>query len=170
MYSEYTVVSTLGWGLLRLSPQSQSRYTKLIDEYYPNVEYYYPRYEVEVRPHGVRKVIRVLRPVYPGYVFMRQGVEGITKLPVRAYWVRFGGEIERVSDRVIERIRELEGSGELVREVRNECLYRAGVRVYIRLGIGDLVGVVCRMVGENRALVDVSVGKCWVPIHRLEPV
>jgi hypothetical protein len=141
-----------------------------MDEYCPEIEYYFPKYETEVRPHGARRPVRVTRPVFPGYIFVRNG-EGdtrrLTGLPVRAYWVQFGGKREEVSDRVIERLKEFESAGELVREVRYVNPYRRGVRVYVHMDVADLVATVVKVIG-NRALVEVPVGTCLVPIHCLE--
>jgi hypothetical protein len=125
-----------------------------------------------VRPHGRRKTIKVLRPVYPGYVFARLGdwdMHELISLPVRAYWVRFGGVIEVVHDRVIQRVKEFEGRNELVREVINAGNpYRSGVRVYVHMDMADFVATVVKLVGGSRVLVDTPIGRGIVPVHSLE--
>ena len=142
-----------------------------MDEHCATIEYYYPQYEVVVRPHGTRRAYKVLRPVFPGYVFMRVDSEGmcrVARLPVKGYWVKFGGEIESVPDRVIQRLKEFEGRNELIKEVCNVNPYRAGVRVYVHMDYADIRGIVVRLAGVHRAVVELPVGRAMVPVHCLE--
>lgn len=167
MYNEYTP----SWSLLRLSPQSQSRYVGIVGELYPEIELYYPVFECMIRPHGKARAVKVVRPVYPGYVFAKEGAwskNRLTSMPVRAYWVRFGGEIESVSDRVVQRIKEFEGRNELVQEVKYVNPYRAGVSVRVHLPVADLLAVIVKTIGDTRVIVDLPIGRCAVPIHCLE--
>jgi len=159
--------------LLRLNAQSQKRYLGFVDEYQPGVEIYYPQYEKITRVHGERRPKVVSLPVYPGYLFAKVDLWGgdirrLCSLPVRAYWVRFGGNVEAVSDRVIMRLKELEIAGELVREIRYVSPYRHGVSVRVHLPVADLLAVVVKLVGDHAAIVDLPVGRCKVPIHCLE--
>jgi hypothetical protein len=159
------------WTLLKLSPQSLVKYTEYMDQYYPYIQYYYPKYQRTVRPHGVRKAKRVPWPVFPGYLFMRvnsRDMGELVSLPVRAYWIRFGGVIEVVPDVVIERLRKLELSGELVREVIHvNNPYRVGVSVRVHLSVGDILAVVVKRLGD-RVVVEAPWCRCVVPKHLLE--
>ena len=160
----------MSWLLLRVGIGSQHRYMEVAGEYCPDVEMYYPRYSVFVRPHGVRRPVKVLRPVYPGYIFVRVGegkMKEVVRLPVRAYWVRFGGTVEVVQDRVVQRIKELEGHNELIREVKYVNPYRSGVQVKVHLPMADLSAIVVKLVG-TMALVDLPVGRGMVPVHCME--
>jgi hypothetical protein len=161
---------TLWWGLLKLAPMSQERFIQHVNEYYSHIECYYPRYERTIRPNGARGKKKVWWPVFPGYVFMhvRKGdLYEMVNLPVRAYWVRFGGSIELIPDRVIEKIKELEEKKELVREVRYVEQYRHGVGVRVHLPVGDILAVVVKCKGD-RVIVEAPLGRCVVPRHMLE--
>jgi hypothetical protein len=163
----------MNWALLRVNAKSQVRYLRFVAEHYPEIEMYYPRYEKKVRPHGMGRPVRVATPVYPGYLFGRidldgDNIRGLTSLPVRAWFVRFGKEIEAIPDFVIEQLRDLEMAGRLVEEIVYVSPYRSGVRVKIHLPAGDLLAVIVKIKGGTRAVVELPVGRCTIPIHRLE--
>jgi hypothetical protein len=153
-------------------PQKQEHFVDLLKEYLPGTEAYYPVYTKMSRPHGQRKAREVQRPVYPGYLFVLIGnggnMHGPVSLPVRASWVRFGGVVEAVPDFVIQKLRDLEKANELVREVKYVNPYVAGAKVRVHLPVGDLLAVIIRLVGRNRAVVDLPLGRTTVPIHRLQ--
>jgi hypothetical protein len=125
-----------------------------------------------IRPHGVRRAREVVRPVYPGYVFLKIGgwdMRGPVSLPIMAQWVRFGGKVEVVSCRVVEGLRTLEGAGELVKEIKYVNPYHTGVAVRVHLPVCDLAGIIVKLV-KNRAFVDTHLCRVMVPIHTLEVV
>jgi hypothetical protein len=166
-------VSQEHWGLLKLNPLAQGRYVEYVDRYYPHVECYYPRYERVVRPHGSRGRRRVWSPIFPGYLFVRvkrREMPELVTLPVRAYWIRFGENIEIVPDIVIKRLRELELAGELVREVMHVEPYRVGVQVRVHLEVGDIRAVVVKRGPGDRVVVDSVWCRCVVPRHLLEVI
>jgi hypothetical protein len=161
------------WSLLRVNPQKQQRYIELLGQYNPGIERYYPVYTRICRPSGVRKAREVVRPVYPGYLFLRVAdgeLRGPVSLPVSARWVRFGGKIEGIPGFVIDRLRKLEVANELVREVKYVSPYAPGVRVRVHLPVQDIMGVVVKLVRHNRALVDTPLGMATVQIHTLQIV
>jgi|SRR6516164_1322886 hypothetical protein len=161
------------WALLKLNPVSQDKYVRCIHEWFPRVETYFPIYSRVVRVRGSRQGVKVIRPVYPGYIFIRVdqgGVYGVTRLPVRAWWVKFGGIVETVPGSVITTIKRYEQDNQLVREEQYVNPYRSGTRVRVRVDVVDLVATVVRLVQGGRALVDLPVGNCVVPISRLEIV
>ena len=158
------------WALLKLSPQTQVKYVECVGGLYPDIDLYYPVYERLVRPHGHARTSRVVRPVYPGYVFVMMGdydVNKLTRLPVRAWWVKFGGVIELVPDWVVQKIKEFEGRNELVKEYTYVSPYRAGCRVYVHLPMADLLSVIIKVMG-HRAVVECPLGRLAVPIYCLE--
>jgi hypothetical protein len=161
------------WSLLKVSPQKQRGYVELLKEYCSGIESYYPVYERVVRPHGMRRPMKEVRPVYPGYLFLKV-VDGEVRrpvsLPVSARWVRFGGRIEAIPGFVVERLRRLEQEGQLVREVRYVNPYTPGVRVRVHLPVGDIFAVIVKLVHGNRAMVDTRLCRVIVPIHKLEVV
>jgi transcription antitermination factor NusG len=110
--------------------------------------------------------------VYPGYVFVKveedTDLHGPVSLPVRAAWVKFGGQVEVVPNRVIEELKRLAGNGELVREVKYINPYRAGVCVRVHLPVYDIAGIVIKMVRGNRVEVETSLCRVTVPMHTLE--
>jgi hypothetical protein len=159
------------WSLLKVNPQKQARYIELLSEHNPGIERYYPVYTKLSRPAGVRKAREVVRPVYPGYLFLRVGdqdIRGPVSLPVVARWVKFGGKIEAIPGFVVERLRKLEERNELVREVKYVNPYVPGVRVRVHLPVQDILGVVVKMVRHNRALVDTPLGRATVQVHTLQ--
>lgn len=158
----------MDWYLLRVAPQRQGRYVDYMGRFCPDVELYYPVYRKIVRPHGVRRpVVREL-PVFPGYVFGR--VEnGIHRMAERdARLVRFGDYYGIVQDVVIEGLKKLECTNQLVREVEKVSPYRVGVRVRIHLSAGDLIGVITRVQSVQSVCVDIGKCRALVPIHSLE--
>ncbi len=160
------------WALLRVTPQSQERYIEDVDRFCPHVQCYYPVYMRTIRPHGARKIRKVPWPVFPGYLFMRvtnRDLSQLVSLPVRAYWIRFGGVIDVIPDKVVERLRKLELAGDLIREVVYVNPYRSGVSVRVHLPVGDILAVVVKRMGE-RVLVDSPLCRVVVPGHLLEVV
>ena len=160
------------WGLLRVMPQAQEKYIELVGESRPWIECYYPRYEKKVRPHGAGRVRVELRAVFPGYLFVRvrkRDIYDIVNLPVRAYWVRFGGNVELIPDKVVEKIKEMEENKELVREVKYVDPFRRGTSVTVHLPYSDVLAIVVKAKG-NRIVVDSSLCRCVVPRHVLEVV
>lgn len=158
------------WSLLKMSPQKQTGYVDCLNEYLPGVRSYFPEYTRLARPHGARRAKEVTRPVYPGYVFiMVSGVDmhAPVTLPVSARWVKFGGVVETVPNRVIEVLRDMAGRNELVREIKHVNPYVPGARVYVHTSVQDIMGVIIRLVGKNRAVVDTSLCRATVPVHRL---
>lgn len=164
--------SAAHWSLLKLNPQKQRGYVESLHEYFPGIESYYPIYTKLSRPHGSRRPMRVERPVYPGYLFLkvREGDDwqAPVSLPVRARWVKFGGIVESIPDRVVQGLRKLEEAGELVREVKYVNPYVAGAQVRVHLPMQDLLAVIVRLVGKNRALVEMPLGRATVHLHRLQ--
>jgi hypothetical protein len=161
------------WSLLKVNPQKQEGYVDLLCRHYPGVESYYPKYERVCRPHGHRRPMKVVRPVYPGYLFLKVvdgEMHGPESLPVSARWVRFGGKIEAIPGFVVDRLRKLEMNGELVREVKYVNPYVPGVRVRVHLPVCDITAVIVKLVGWNRAMVDTKLCRVIVPIHTLQVV
>lgn len=126
-----------------------------------------------VRKHGNRKAVRVVRAVYPGYIFARmdnqpyEQVIRLTCLPVRAWWVRFGGIVETVPGSVIRTIKQYEERNELVREEKYVNPYRVGVAVRVHHEMGELLGTVVKAVNGGRFLVDLQMGRAVVLGARL---
>jgi hypothetical protein len=170
-HGDEAMLSDPHWSLLKLNPQKQRGYMELLQEHYPSIESYFPVYRRVCRPAGVRKAREVVRPVYPGYVFLRvvdQDIRGPVSMPVSAKWVRFGGRIEAIPGFVINRLRTLESANELVREVKYVSPYAPGVRVRVHLPVQDIMGVVVKLVRHNRALVDTPLGRATVQVHTLQ--
>lgn len=159
------------WSLLKTNPQKQNGYVNLLTEHCPDIESYYPVYTRLSRPHGVRRPMKVVRPVYPGYLFLRI-VDGEMRkpvsLPVSARWVRFGGKIEAIPGFVIQKLRSLEQAGELVREIKHVNPYVPGTRVMVHHPVQDIRAVVVRLVRGNRVVVDTQLCRVTVPIHTVQ--
>jgi hypothetical protein len=121
----------------------------------------------------MRRPINVIRPVYPGYLFLKivdGEVRDPVNLPVSARWVRFGGVIEAIPGYVVERLRKLEQANELVREIEHVNPYVPGVKVRVHLPVCDVFAVVVKLVHGNRAMVDTRLCRVIVPIHTLQIV
>jgi hypothetical protein len=97
-------------------------------------------------------------------------MSGPVSLPVMARWVRFGGVVESIPNRVIEVLRDLEKRNELVREVKYVNPYYPGAKVRVHMPVCDLAAVIVKMVGRNRALVDTDLCRVTVHLHRLQVV
>jgi transcription antitermination factor NusG len=160
------------WTLLRLNPLNQSRYVDHVTESFPEIPTYFPQYLKTTRPARKRKPILVTKPVYPGYIFARINLQDhtihqLTSTPVRAYFVRFGGTIGMIPDRVIIELKKLESLNMLVRELPRRDPFAPGTRVVIHLPMSDIRGIVTMLLHANRAIVDTSLCKVTVPIHTL---
>jgi len=98
-------------------------------------EVYLPRYRKKI--HHARKVSNVLRPVFPGYLFVRMD---IAQQPWRAIngtmgvisLVQFGETPRPISDVIIDAIRDREEGG--VVSLAPDGL-KAGDRVHVREGV-----------------------------------
>lgn len=166
-------MQTESWTLLRLNPANQARFCEHIADSYPEVSTYYPTFTKLTRPAKKRYPIEVVVPVYPGYVFARLILEAdmihsLTSTPVRAYFIKFGGQISTIPDSVIKELMRLEGESQLVQEVTKLNPYVPGARVTVHFPIYDIQGIIVHLVGQTRALVDTTLCRVTVPLHHLE--
>lgn len=167
------------WGLLRVSPNAQVRYLGYLAERQPEVETYTPMYDRVSRPSGLRHTITVPTPVYPGYIFVKLCVDlrSLLSYPIRAYFVRFGGQngvggsLGTIREMVINGLKDMEQRGELVREDVVENPYKPGRKVRIHTPVASINGIIklCTHSG-SRATVDTALGSWNVPIHQVELV
>jgi transcription antitermination factor NusG len=160
------------WTLLRLNAQNQTKYLEQVQEHMPDVETYFPTYEKITRPHGRRQPVVVIRPVYPGYVFAKLDISGsdirlMISLPVRARFIKFGGNVSTIPERVIHELRRLESLHLLVREIQRISPYAPGVKVRIHTPIADIQAIVIALVHGKRIRVDSPLGSVVVPIHQV---
>ncbi len=167
------------WGLLRVNPQNQDRYLGFMGEYHPKYEFYFPRFDRVSRPAGRRKPIVIPTPVYPGYVFIRLGLElrSLLTSPIRVYFIRFTGKygkvgrISMVNDEVINGIKERERQGRLVEEKVVLDPYQPGRKVRVITPVASISGVLVMCTSSHmRATVDTGFGTWDVPIHQVELV
>lgn len=161
------------WTLLRTSPQNQDRYIEYLGENLPSVEPYFPQYEKITRPSKCRHTVKVKKPVYPGYVFAKvdlesEGVLGLIRTPIRAYFIRFGNMLSIVPECVIVRLRQDEADGKLVEEKEVDNPYTPGRKIRVHLPIADIDAVIVHLVGTHRVLVDTVLGHATVRIHSVE--
>jgi hypothetical protein len=166
------------WALLRVHPGKQQGYLNLLEEFYPEIETYFPRHTVLSRRSGMRKAIKVLKPVYPGYVFIKVGNKEVdhfnmrvpVQLPVVARWVKFGGVVELVPGIVIARLKELERKNELVKKVCDVCPFVPGMRVRVCLAIGQIQADFVHLCTNKTAVVDTKWCLVTVNLDKLEQV
>jgi len=103
------------------------------------------------------RVVLRLAPLFPGYVFIVdarhcwQQIEHI--IGVKGF-VRFGGVIERVPDRVVNDLRlRADAKGILTEDA---LPFRTGQPIFLRVGGAEQPGTFLDYVGPARALVDIS--------------
>lgn len=160
------------WSLLRLNPRLQDQYIDHVAENLPNVEMYFPTFKKVTRPHGKRKPVVVIQPVYPGYVFANMDMDGRTihmmvSTPMKARFIKFGIGISIVPGRVIDELKRLERLNQLVREIRYINPYVRGVKVRIHTPVADIHAIVIRLLHSNRVKVDSPLGTMTVPLHQV---
>jgi len=161
------------WTLLRLNPRLQIQYVDHVAEHMPNIETYYPVYVKKTRPHGQRYPVYVKNPVYPGYVFVKLNIEGgmfryLITTPIKAYYIKFGGNISTIPEKVIDKLRGLEARGLLVREIQRENPFKPGKMVRVHLPYADITAVIIRLLKrQNMALIDTPIGRTTVHIHKM---
>ena len=159
------------WSLLRLNPQNQEKYVDHVQENVPGVETYFPVFEKKTRPHGKRQPVVVVRPVYPGYVFARLDMNGVNvhllvNSPIKARFIRFGGTISLIPERVINEIRRLESQRMLVREIHINP-YVPGRKVRVHLPVADIQAIILQLLHGKRALVETPLGRMSVQLHKM---
>ena len=149
---------------------------EFVEENCPSIELYYPQYERVVRSAGAHRAYKVLRPVFPGYIFARGDyLSAIAGCPIRVWFVRLRYDpdedltgISLVPDRVIEKLKEDERMGKLVEERVVEDPYFPGRRVRIHTPMADIGAVIVRVANGNRVIVDTTLCRITVPIHQVE--
>jgi transcription antitermination factor NusG len=159
------------WSLLRLNPQSQTKYVEHVQENVPDVETYYPVFEKKTRPHGRRHPMVVVRPVYPGYVFACLDMNGasvhlLMNSPIKARFIRFGGGISLIPSRVIDELRRLESQRMLIREIHINP-YMPGKKVRVHLPVADISAIILSLLHGKRALVETPLGRMSVQLHKM---
>jgi transcription antitermination factor NusG len=164
------------WTLLRLNPQTVTRFLDYLDDFHPGIQTYYPSYERLSRPAKARRPRLVRRPVFPGYLFARPNLSTgehifLVRTPIRARYIRFGPNIELIPDNVILELMRLESLGQLVPDdTPQEPRYHHGQRVFVRLAMTNVPATIIRLIAETRALVETSLCRITVPIHNVEPL
>jgi hypothetical protein len=161
------------WTLLRTQPANQSRFIETLEERFPEVEYYFPRYTTLARPARHRRPKQVIKPVYPGYIFAKPDLNSgdqyhITRLPVRAFFIKFGRDIELIPDKVIETIKYMEKNLVYIQDHAPQTLYKAGCTLLIHTTMADITATLIR-ISHNRAIVDTNLGPMTVPLHQCAP-
>jgi transcriptional antiterminator RfaH len=164
---------TESWTLLRVNPQTQSRYVDSVHDHYPHVQIYYPQFRKITRPARKRYPITVTQPVYPGYIFIcldttTDSFYKVTRLPIRARVVRFNQLIPKIPDRVILELRRLESLDQLVQDRILTNPYAPGTSVRVHTPICDIEGIIVHMLGQTRAIVDTELCRLTVPLARLQ--
>jgi transcriptional antiterminator RfaH len=145
------------WNLLRVNPASQNRYLAYLNEHHPTIETYVPHHIVLRRPHGIRKPIPTSQPCYPGYIFANPDPDSadlyyLTRTPIRAYFVRFGAQIESIPEAVITELKRLESLKQLIPEPKPA--WTPGQRVHISSPAMDIQAILVRLITSDKMLVD----------------
>lgn len=161
------------WALLRLNHLQQTRYTDFVQTKYPTIELYFPRYETKARIAGIRRPIEVTRPVFPGYVFVKPDFDNdeqyclIHDTPVKARFVKFAGDIERIPAYVIDELKKLERNHFFhVADPEEGPRYHPGQKVLVHHVLADIQGIIGRVL-QNKIFVDTKIGQLNVPIHNI---
>src|SRR5215469_804879 len=162
------------WHLLRLNPQNQAQFVDYIAEKAPDQILYYPKYYRMTRPAHKRTPIRIECPVYPGYVFSLTCDRLLCITPIRAYFVRLKNlgpdsvpQISTIPDRVIQELKRLEGLNQLIHEVKIENPFKPGRHVIIHTPVSDIHGIIIRLLGQTRAVVQTPLGRAVQPLATL---
>lgn len=168
------------WTILRLNATAQAKFVSYVNELYPDVILYFPVYKRFVRPAKAPRPIRVVKPVYPGYIFANLDLDSstphiLTSTPTRASFVRLKSidpdshpTISTIPDRVIHEIMRLECSNQLIREEIRINPYYPGRPVRIHTPVADIDGIILRIMGKIRALVSTPLGRITVPVTQCE--
>jgi hypothetical protein len=159
------------WTLLHLKPQSQIRYIDHLKTYHPAIEVYVPHHLVLCRPHGVRRPIEKSIPCYPGYIFANPNLDSgehyyLTHGPIRAYFVRFGAHIESIPSIIIERLKELESTHQLIPETPDP--YAPGNHVHVVTQTMDIRAIIVRLMTYDKILVDTPFCQIVVPLESVK--
>lgn len=136
----------IGWYLLYTMPKQEKRVAKLLSEKYLNV--YLPMVTaVSGRQHRIKPV---QAPMFPSYIFIRLeklhdyfdalNTDGVI------YFVRFGGQIARVADTIVN---DLKFVADCRKEVEISSLeFSQGEMLTIQEG--PFAGTKCELVKHNR--------------------
>jgi transcription antitermination factor NusG len=157
-----------------MNPKIQAKYITYIQEnIYDDVLIYFPVFDKITRPHRCRHAIIQSHPVYPGYIFAKidtdsRVVHALVSCPVRARFVRFGGLIGMIPERVIMELRRLEIAKLLVREQFKMNPYTEGRVVRIHTPVADIQAMVVKLIHGSRVEVDTKVGRITVGVHQVQ--
>jgi hypothetical protein len=160
----------MSWSLLRVNASQQSLFCDVLLKMWPEVILYYPRYTKITRPAGRRMPIQTELPVYPGYVFLGAPfIHVATRTPYRISYVRFGGNIAEVPDRVVTEVQRLEAEGRLMVETVKENPWKKGTKIVILTQAFDVQAYVISVLRNNAAvLADTPLGRMVVPVHKIQ--
>jgi transcription antitermination factor NusG len=163
------------WTLIKTPAQTQTRYVSQVEEFHPSIPIYIPTYKHTTRPHGRRLAITIIKPVYPGYIFAQPDLTlgehyYLTRLPTKAYFVRFGREISLIPERVIEELRRLESLHLLSpRQDQNDITLHPGQKIRVAFPTIDVVGTLIYIIAQAKAVVDTPLGTVTVALARCAP-
>jgi transcriptional antiterminator RfaH len=130
-------------------------------------EVYLPRYRKQ-RRHA-RKVEMVLRPLFPGYVFVRMDIERQTWQSINGTvgvigLVQFGGKLAGVPVDIVEMIRMREDEGGAVRLGPDRL--KVGEHVRVRDGaFEDCVGILADVSDDERMILLLNLLGREVRVH-----
>lgn len=166
---------TNSWMLLKTAAQSQPRYISQVAEYHPSIPFFIPQYRKLCRPHGKRIAILITRPVYPGYIFVKPDFNTgehhqLTRLPTKAYFVRFGRELSLIPDRVIDELRRLESLHQYILEDQNDVKYYPGQKIRIAFPTIDVIATLIHIISGNKVLADSPIGRVTAPLAQCAPL
>jgi transcription antitermination factor NusG len=163
----------MNWTLIKTPAQTQARYVSQVEEFHPAIPFYIPTYQHATRPAKYRRVILVTRPVYPGYIFVKPDLSlgehyALTRLPTKAYFVRFGRELSMIPEYVIDELRRLESLHQLIQQDQNDTKLHPGQRVRVAFPTIDVLAVLIH-VTPSKAVVDTPLGRTTVPLAHCTP-
>jgi transcriptional antiterminator RfaH len=152
MRVDYTMMSEMSWAVV--NAQSNRESVAIDNLVRQEFDAYCPM--VRRRVKHARRVQDVLRPLFPGYLFVRLTSRAqswrpaISTLGVRTL-VRFGEQLAFIGDDFIRELKSREINGEIVQP---EKPYMVGQKVEVAGGsLGGLVGTIIKMDEKDRLIV-----------------
>lgn len=88
---------------------------------------------------------------------------------MKAYLIRFGKDIERIPNIVIDELRKLEALFKPPLE-DDKPGYQPGQKVLVRTDLIDITATIITLIAQTKARVDTPLGIMTIGLHRLAPI
>jgi len=151
LHSTNRGASIVDYQLLMVGPNQEAAVSRTLDQLGLVHEWFRQKRRVIYRGRLIHRIM----PIFPGYIFViaRYLWSLIEKITGVRGFVRFGGQIETVPERVVMSLREQVDARGILAE--GALPFAPGDRVLVRVGGQETAGIFKDYAGPAKAIVDV---------------